>query len=161
MNGRRKPEGQRRTWTVPIDEGCGQRRRRAFFIGRKGEEFVSGPRAHRVAESIHKEVSALLIKGLKDPRIGFITITGVEVTPDLHLARIYFTVVGDDEQRRRTEDGLRSSVPFIRRELGRTLRMRYLPDLLFCYDTSLDYGNRIETLLKEIHDQERDDPENT
>jgi len=122
---------------------------------------VSGPRSHRVGELIHKEVSALLVKGLKDPRIGFVTITAVEVTPDLHLARIYFTVVGDELLRRRTEEGLSSSVPFIRRELGKVLRMRYVPDILFCYDTSLEYGNRIETLLKEIHDQNRDDSENT
>ena len=122
---------------------------------------MSGPRSHRVGELIHKEVSALLVKGLKDPRIGFVTITAVEVTPDLHLARIYFTVVGDELLRRRTEEGLSSSVPFIRRELGKVLRMRYVPDILFCYDTSLEYGNRIETLLKEIHDQNRDDSENT
>lgn len=122
---------------------------------------MSGSRAQRVGELIHKEVSSLLIKGLKDPRIGFVTITGVEVTPDLHLARIYFTVVGDEDVRTRTTKGLESSVPFLRRELGRTLRMRYVPDLLFCYDTSLEYGNRIETLLRDIHDRDGDDSENT
>jgi ribosome-binding factor A len=111
-------------------------------------------RSHRVGEQIHKEISALLIKGLKDPRIGFVTITAVEVTPDMHLARIYFTVIGDEKVRRETEKGLQSSVPFLRRELGRRLAMRYVPDILFNYDSSLEYGNRIETLLKEIHSED-------
>jgi len=119
-------------------------------------------RSHRVGEQIHKEISALLVKGLKDPRIGFVTITAVEVTPDMHLARVYFTVMGDEKVRRNTEKGLQSSVPYLRRELGRRLSMRYIPDILFCFDASLEYGNRIETLLKEIHtegDDGRGDPE--
>ncbi|HEY7746860.1 MAG TPA: ribosome-binding factor A [Desulfuromonadales bacterium] len=119
-------------------------------------------RSHRVGEQIHKEISALLIKGLKDPRIGFVTITAVEVTPDMHLARVYFTVMGDEKVRRDTEKGLQSSVPFLRRALGRRLGMRYVPDILFSFDSSLEYGNRIETLLKEIHtedDDGRGDPE--
>lgn len=118
-------------------------------------------RAQRVAEQIHKEVSALLVKGLKDPRIGFVTITGVEVTPDLHLARVYFTVVGEEGARRETEKGLKNSIPYIRRILGRHLRMRYVPDLLFLYDTSLEYGNRIESLIQEIHSESGDDPGHT
>lgn len=113
-------------------------------------------RSHRVGEQIHKEISALLIKGLKDPRIGFVTITAVEVTPDMHLARIYFTVIGDEKIRRETEKGLQSSVSFLRRELGRRLALRYVPEILFNYDSSLEYGNRIETLLKEIHSEDDD-----
>ena len=113
-------------------------------------------RAHRVGELIQQEISALLIRGLKDPRIGFVTITGVEVTPDLHLARVYFTVVGDEAMRRQTAAGLKSSIPFIRQQLGRQLRMKYLPDLIFEYDTSIEYGNRIESLLRAIHTDETD-----
>ena len=108
-------------------------------------------RASRVGEQIHKEISALLVKGLKDPRIGFVTITAVDVTPDLHLARVYFTAMGDEKARRESEKGLRSSIPFIRRELGRRLRMRYIPDILFQYDESIDYGNRIESLIEDLH----------
>lgn len=115
------------------------------------------PRSSRVGELIHKEVSALLHKGLKDPRIGFVTITAVDVTPDLHLARVYFTVIGDEAARKNTEKGLASSVPYLRRELGKVLRMRYIPDLLFQYDTSLDYGSRIESLIREIHTDASDD----
>ena len=118
---------------------------------------MESQRAHRVGEQIQKEVSALLVKGLKDPRVGFVTITGVEVTPDLHLARIYYTVLGDEKMRRETAEGLCSSIPYLRRELGRSLRMRYTPDLLFEYDASLEYGNRIENLIKEIKSGEPDD----
>lgn len=118
-------------------------------------------RSHRIGEQIHKEISALLLKGLKDPRIGFVTITGVEVTPDLHLAKVYFTVMGDEAARKDTEKGLKSSVPYIRHELGRRLRMRYVPDLLFQYDSSLEYGNRIESLIREIHAGHADDQEDS
>lgn len=118
-------------------------------------------RSNRVSEAIHKEISALLVKGLKDPRIGFVTITAVEVTPDLHLARVYFTTLGEEKSRRETEKGLKSSVPYLRRELGRRLRMRYVPDLLFQYDASLDYGNRIDSLLRDLHTESGDDSGNT
>ncbi|WP_027714072.1 ribosome-binding factor A [Desulfuromonas sp. TF] len=121
---------------------------------------MQSSRSHRVAESIHKEVSSLLLKGLKDPRIGFVTITGVEVTPDLHLARIYFSVMGDEEARKNTQKGLSSSTPYVRREIGRRLRLRHVPDILFEYDTSLEYGNRIESLIREIHsDDDQGDTE--
>ena len=118
---------------------------------------MSSQRSHRVGEQIQKEISALLVKGLKDPRIGFVTITGVEMTPDLHLARVFFSVMGDEKAQRETEAGLKSSVPFIRRELGKRLRMRYTPDLIFSYDHSLEYGNRIDALLEEIQESGKSD----
>jgi ribosome-binding factor A len=121
------------------------------------EEAVPSQRAHRVGELIQQEISALLIRGLKDPRIGFVTITGVEVTPDLHLARVYYTVIGDEAARRNSAAGLKSSIHFIRQQLGKQLRMKYLPDLQFQYDTSIEYGNRIESLLRNIHTEEIDD----
>jgi len=118
---------------------------------------LDNQRPSRVGELIHKEITDILLKGLKDPRIGFVTITGVDVTPDLHLARVYFTVIGDDESRKNTEKGLMRAVPFFRRELGKRLRMRYTPDILFHYDTSIEYGTRIESLLKQIKPQDSDD----
>jgi ribosome-binding factor A len=105
-------------------------------------------------------VSELLIKGLKDPRIGFVTITGVKITDDLHLATAYFTVIGSDEEKKATGEGLQSARGFIRKELGKSLHMRYVPELIFRYDESVEYGSRIETLLKEISDTDRDDREN-
>jgi ribosome-binding factor A len=114
-------------------------------------------RSEKVAEAIHELVSGLLIKGLKDPRIGFVTITGVKVTDDLHLATVYFTVIGSDEEKEATGQGLQSARGFIRKELGKSLHMRYVPELIFRYDESVEYGSRIETLLKEISATDRDD----
>jgi len=107
-------------------------------------------RAEKVAEAIHEIISALLIKGVKDPRIGFTTITGVKLSDDLHLATVYFSVVGGETEKKSAEKGLR-------KEGGRNLRMRYVPDLIFRYDASLDYGQHIDELLDEIISTEHDD----
>jgi ribosome-binding factor A len=112
-------------------------------------------RCDKVAETIHETISVILSRGLNDPRIGFVTITAVEVTPDLHLARIFFTVIGDDAAKKNSEAGLNSAKSYIRRELGKVLTMRYLPDIMFTYDHSQDYGSRIDTILREI-DKEHD-----
>lgn len=116
-------------------------------------------RCEKVAEAIHEVISGLLVKGVKDPRVGFVTITGVKVTDDLHLATIYFSVIGSDADRKGTEAGLNSARGYLRRELGKTLTMRYIPDLLFRYDDSVEYGSRIENLLKQIHETEEADAE--
>lgn len=115
-------------------------------------------RAHRVGELIHKEISSLLLKGLKDPRVGFVTITAVKVNSDLQMARIFFTAMGTEQEKKDTAKGLQSAVPFLRRELGKRLSLRYVPNLLFEFDASLEYGNRIETLLREIKQGEDHDP---
>jgi ribosome-binding factor A len=107
-------------------------------------------RSEKVAEAIHEEVSALLVKGLKDPRIGFVTVTGVKVSDDLHHATVYFTVVGTDEEKAASAAGLNSARGFIRREMGKNLKMRYVPEIIFRYDESVEYGNRIEGILREI-----------
>lgn len=114
-------------------------------------------RADKIAETIHELISGLLIKGVKDPRIGFTTITGVKVSDDLHLATVYFSVVGDDTEKKSTEKGLNSARGFIRKELGKNLRMRYVPDIIFRYDVSQDYGRRIDSLLEEIRTMEPGD----
>lgn len=107
-------------------------------------------RSDKVAETIHTTISTMLMRGLNDPRIGFVTITGVEVTDDLHLARIFFTVIGDEAAKKGTEAGLKSAASHIRRELGKVLKMRYTPDILFKYDHSQEYGQRIDDLLREV-----------
>ena len=114
-------------------------------------------RSEKVAEAIHEMVSELLVKGLKDPRIGFVTITGVKLTDDLHLATVYFSVIGSDEEKKATEQGLNSARGYIRKELGKNLRMRYIPDIVFRYDVSVEYGSRIESLLREIGTKEDGD----
>ena len=107
-------------------------------------------RSDKVSEEIHRIISELLIKGLKDPRIGFVTITGVKLTTDMRQATVYFTVIGSDEEKKNTEAGLNSARGFIRKELAQALKMRFTPEVMFKYDTSVDYGQHIETILKEI-----------
>lgn len=110
-------------------------------------------RSDKVAETIHEIICSILSRGLNDPRIGFVTITGVEVTDDLSLARIFFTVIGEEKAKKDTEAGLNSAKGYIRREIGKHLTIRHTPELVFKYDNSLDYGRRIESLIKEIHNE--------
>lgn len=116
-------------------------------------------RSEKIAEAVHEFISGLLVKGLKDPRIGFVTITAVEVSDDLRLAKVYFTVIGSDEEKKAAQEGLNSSRSFLRREMGKQMKMRYVPDIIFRYDTSLEYGNRIDGLLKDIATEHGPDTE--
>jgi len=111
---------------------------------------MSIKRSEKIAEAIHELVSGLLVKGVKDPRIGFTTITAVKVADDLHLATIYFTVIGEETEKKATEQGLNSARGFIRKEIAKTLSMRHVPEIEFKYDESVDYGRRIDSLLDEI-----------
>jgi ribosome-binding factor A len=114
-------------------------------------------RSEKVAEAVHELISELLVKGLKDPRIGFVTITGVKVSDDLHLATVFFTVIGNDAEKKATEAGLNSARGFLRKEMGKSLRMRYVPDIMFKYDAAIEYGNRIDSLLRQIGTTEGSD----
>jgi ribosome-binding factor A len=118
-------------------------------VAKKGFCFMS-KRSEKVAETIHETISSILSRGLNDPRIGFVTIIAVEITEDLSLARIYFTVIGDDAAKKNSEIGLNSAKGFMRKELGRVLTIRHMPELIFKYDHSQDYGNRIDSILREI-----------
>ena len=107
-------------------------------------------RTERLAEEIREEVALLIASELKDPRIGFVTVTRVEVTPDLRTARIYVGVLGTEKQRTTSLAGLKQGAGFLRRALGRTLRLRYTPELLFQYDEGLEASDRVAKLLAEI-----------
>lgn len=107
-------------------------------------------RSEKIAEAIHETVSSVLSRGLNDPRIGFVTIIAVEINEDLTLARIFFTVIGDEDAKKNTEAGLNSAKGYIRKELGRVLTMRHIPEIVFKYDHSQEYGNRIDSILREI-----------
>lgn len=119
------------------------------------------PRSYRVGELIHKHISEILSRGLKDPRIGFVTITAVDVSPDLRYARVHYTVIGSDKERKETAVGLEQATPYIRRQLASKLTIRHTPELTFVYDKSIEYGVHIETILKEISDESDDDSGNT
>jgi ribosome-binding factor A len=123
----------------------------------KKDTSLSTQRTYRVGELIQQEISAIILRGLRDPRVGFVTITSVDVTSDLRYAKVYFTVMGEDSDASETQQGLDSAVPFLRRELGKRLKLRHVPELVFKYDTSISYGNHIESLLKEAGMGENDE----
>jgi ribosome-binding factor A len=106
-------------------------------------------RTARLSEEIREEV-ARIIPTLKDPRVGFVTVTRTEITPDLRTVRVHVGVLGDAAQRERTLKGLAQAAGFIRRELGRRLTMRHTPELSFHYDAGLDATDRVARLLDEI-----------
>jgi ribosome-binding factor A len=108
-------------------------------------------RVGRVGEQIKKEISQIIQSELKDPRIGFITVTGVDVTNDLSQAKVFLSVLGTDEQKEDTLKALGRSSGFIRSELGKRIRLRKIPELLFRFDASIDYGTRIERLLDQVN----------
>lgn len=107
-------------------------------------------RAGRVGEQIKKELSQLIQSELKDPRIGFVTVTGVDVTNDLSQAKVYLSVLGDNEQKNNTLKALEKANGFLRSELGKRIRLRHTPELIFKFDESIAYGSHIEKLLGEI-----------
>jgi len=113
-------------------------------------------RMNRVGEEMKKELSVLLQREMKDPRIGFVTVTGVEVTSDLQQAKVYVSIFGDAEKREAALAGLNKAKGFLRTEIGRRIKLRHIPDLVFKLDESIDYGNKIESILKEISNDERD-----
>ncbi|MFD2670057.1 30S ribosome-binding factor RbfA [Marinicrinis sediminis] len=111
-------------------------------------------RVGRVGEQIKKELSMLIQTELKDPRVGFITVTGVEVTNDLSLARVYLSVLGKDEQIAATLKALDHAKGFLRSEIGKRVRLRHTPVIEFRFDSSIEYGSRIEALLQEINEKD-------
>lgn len=112
-------------------------------------------RANRVGEQMKKELGEIIGRKMKDPRIGFVTVTDVQVTGDLQQATVYISVLGDEKQRENTLIGLAKAKGFIRSEIGQRIRLRKTPEILFEFDESIDYGNRIDTLLHQIHRDEK------
>ncbi|MDG4655943.1 30S ribosome-binding factor RbfA [Ectobacillus antri] len=112
-------------------------------------------RANRVGEQMKKELGEIISRKIKDPRVGFVTVTDVQVSGDLQLAKVYISVLGDDEQRQNTLKGLAKAKGFIRSEIGQRIRLRKTPEITFEFDESIDYGHRIETLLHEINKDEK------
>jgi len=109
----------------------------------------------RVAEAIHRELSLLLMREVRDPRLADVTITAVRVTPDLLIARIFFTVLGDSEAQKEALAGLEHAAGFLRTQLSAQVRLRSAPELVFEVDKSVAYGRRIEELLDQIAEDSR------
>lgn len=115
---------------------------------------MSRIRVQRVGEQIKKEMSDIIQNELKDPRIGFVTVTSVEASGDLQHAKIFISVLGPEEQRQETLQALEKAKGFIRSEIGRRIRLRLTPEISFHLDTSIDYSEKIMEKLREIKDGE-------
>jgi ribosome-binding factor A len=116
--------------------------------------MTTGKRSEKVADLIHKEISGMLIKSLKDPRIGFVTITRVTVSEDCRFAKIYFSVMGSLAERDKSAMGLNSAKGYIRKELGRRMGLRYTPEIMFQFDPSIEYAIHIEEVIQHLHQKE-------
>jgi ribosome-binding factor A len=114
---------------------------------------TQGSRTSRVSEEF-REILAEEIPKLKDPRVGFVTITGVKVTPDLRHAVVFYTVLGDEKERRASAAGLRSATAHLRQVVGHEVRLKTLPDLEFEEDGAVHTADRVEELLRELHREE-------
>ena len=112
---------------------------------------MQGSRPVRLGEQIREDLSVILRNEVKDPGIGFLTVTHVKVSPDLQVARVYYTLLGDDRARRDAARAIHRAAPFLRRQLAGRLRLRRAPELHFHYDESIARGERVEQLLQEIH----------
>jgi ribosome-binding factor A len=112
-------------------------------------------RPERVAAEIQAAVADLLTRGaIHDPRIGFITLTGVKVSPDLSVAQVFYSMIGTDEQKAATQAGLTAAKGFVRREVTKRVKLRISPEVFFSFDPSLEEGDKIEKLLKQVRTKE-------
>ena len=118
-----------------------------------------GKRSERVGDLIHKEISEMLVKSIKDPRIGFVTITRVSVSEDFRLAKVYYSVLGSLTDREKSKKGLDSATGFIRKELGRRMRLRYTPEITFQFDPGIEYAVHIGEVLHHLHQGEKKEDE--
>jgi len=118
--------------------------------------MVNFKRADRVADLIKTEISDILLKRVRDPRIENVTITGVKLTDDLRFAKVFFVRMGNDTCSEETMTGMQKATGFMRRELGMRLKLRNVPTITFIYDRSFEYGSRIDRLLEEIKEKGTD-----
>jgi len=113
--------------------------------------MLAGTRSHRIGDQILKEISNLLLFKMKDPRLGgIITLTEVTMSKDLRYAYVYYSLLGTDEQKSDAQAGFESAKGFIRKAVGEALHLRYVPEIQFRYDRSLEQGQKIERILEEI-----------
>jgi ribosome-binding factor A len=115
--------------------------------------MAQGQRPARVGEEIRHELAQMLSRDVHDPGIGFVTLTRVTVSPDLQLARVYYTLMGDEKARKDTKRALERATPFLRRGIGSRLRLRRVPELMFHFDESIEKHDRIEKILIDLKEE--------
>lgn len=108
-------------------------------------------RANRLGETLKEEISQMIREELKDPRIGFVTVTGVEVAEDLGHAKVFISVLGDSQQCKDSLEALKRAAGFVRSEIGKRIRLRHVPEIVFKYDSSIEQGAHIAELLRGVH----------
>ena len=118
---------------------------------------MEGKRSEKVADLIQREISEMLLTSLKDPRIGFVTITKVGVSEDCRSARVYFSVAGTPMEREKSIEGLNSAKGFVRKQLGRRLKLRYTPEILFQFDPSIEYAIHIGEVIRQLKQEGKDE----
>jgi ribosome-binding factor A len=111
---------------------------------------MAGARMRRVNEAVREVLSSHLAAGLKDPRIGFVTVTDVDTSPDLRFARVYVSILGDEGERQATLDGLSSSRGFLQAQIAHELRMKRTPALSFHYDPTVERADRMTRLIDQV-----------
>jgi ribosome-binding factor A len=117
--------------------------------------MAQGSRPERIGEQIRQAVSLALAREVQDPRIGFVTVTSVKVSPDLQQARVYYTTIGDDKSKKETARGLEAAKPFLRRAVANQVRLRRVPEFAFEYDRGVEHQDRVEQILREIEEERR------
>ena len=117
-------------------------------------------RADRVGDQIRVELADIIHRKIKDPRVGFMTVTRVEVSDDLKHAKVFFSILGDEAMRKETLKGLKSAAHFIRGELGRRLKLRYTPEVVFLFDESIARGDRMLEILRGLDIKDEDEGDN-
>ncbi len=118
---------------------------------------MSGSRRERIQEEIKKIVSHILQHEVKDPNVGFVTVTSVELSGDFRHAKVFVSILDDKQKQRETLAGLEKATGFIRSELGKQIRLRHVPELVFVFDESIEHGDHINKLLKELNPSKDED----
>ena len=114
---------------------------------------MQGKRTDRVGHLMQMELSQLILFKVKDPRVGFVTVTHVDVSPDLKSACVFYSVMGTDEAKANTQIALEKAAGFLQRETGKVLQMRSTPRLIFRLDESIEKGMEIDKILRELHEK--------
>lgn len=115
---------------------------------------MQGKRTDRVGHLIQMELSQLVLHRVKDPRLGFVTITHVDVSPDLRSAMVFYSVLGNPKARKDSQLALEKAAGFLQKEIGTALQLRYTPKLAFKFDDTLDQAMEVDKVLKKLHEEE-------
>jgi len=121
--------------------------------------MLAGKRAVRVGDQLLREIAILLMEKVRDPRTKGVTLTGIHLSNDLRIANVYYSVIGEREDIKRTQSGLDSAKGFIKREIGFRMDLKYMPEIIFKHDPSLEKGNSMEKLFEGLKSDQPIDPD--